>query len=215
MNTRLDTGLYLPNVIGLYSPVPGCGKDTIAAHLENYGYVNIKMAGALKKMAAVLYTEMGYGENELHELLEGPNRNLIEIFPAEVRQELSECGLLVDVVTPAVTARSVLETLGTDWGRIKVRPNLWTCIAARKIERALRAGLRVVVTDLRAPNEYELLKVYIGTRFLRVTRDAAPNAGSHWINGKLNDHHFHRNIANNGTIADLQAEVDKTLGLLQ
>lgn len=203
-----------PDIIGLYSPVPGCGKDTIAAHLEHHGYVNIKMAGTLKKMAAVLYTEMGYTENELPELLEGPNRGTIEIFPAMAVMVPSESQGMVEVTTPAVTARSVLETLGTDWGRVKVRDFLWTHIVQRKIERALRAGLRVVVTDMRAPNEYDLLKKY-NARFLRVTRDSAPNASSHWINGKLNDFHFHRNISNNGTLAELAEEVDRTLELLQ
>lgn len=55
--------------------------------------------------------------------------------------------------------RHLMQTLGTEWGREQVHPDLWVLLADRKIvevrENGLNAGL--VVTDVRFRNEAELI----------------------------------------------------------
>ena len=200
-----------PTIIGLYSPVPGCGKDTMARHLAKYGYANVKMAGPLKAMAAVLYRSLGFEESEMPLLLDGPTRHLIDIFPAETYKVPSESMGMVEVTRPAVTARDILLTLGTEWGRQHVNFNLWTTCATRTIERSLRAGVPVVVTDVRFPNEAKLIRE-MGGELWRIERPQAPQpTKQHPSDYGLEDERFDLRLRNAGTVIALEAAIDAHL----
>lgn len=200
-----------PNLIGLYSPIPGCGKDTMARHLGKYGYGNIKMAGPLKAMAAELYRALGYSEAEIPEMLDGPTRHQIEIFPAETYKVPSESMGEVEVTRPAVTARDILLTLGTEWGRQQVNYRLWTTCARRRIERSLRAGISVVVTDVRFQNEADVIKD-MGGELWRVERPQAPKpAKAHPSDYGLEHETFALRLRNAGTVIALEAAIDAYL----
>ena len=200
-----------PNLIGLYSPIPGCGKDTMARHLARYGYVNVKMAGPLKAMAAVLYRSLGFEESEMPALLDGPTRHLIDIFPAETYKVASESMGEVEVTRPAVTARDILLTLGTEWGRQQVNFHLWTTCARRTIDRSLRAGVPVVVTDVRFQNEADLIK-QMGGELWRVERPQAPKpAKAHPSDYGLEHENFDLRLRNAGTVIALEAAIHEHL----
>ena len=47
----------------------------------------------------------------------------------------------------APTARRLLQTIGTEWGRGCVHPDLWTCIAMCDVGLALREGADIIVFD--------------------------------------------------------------------
>lgn len=202
-----------PNLIGLYSPVPGCGKDTMARHLAKYGYANVKFAGPLKAMAAVLYRSLGYEEDALPEMLDGPTRHLINLFPPETCMVPSESMGQVEVTKPAVTARDILLTLGTEWGRQQVNYHLWTTCARRTIERSLRAGVPVVVTDVRFPNEYKLIRE-LGGECWYVDRPQAPRpAKAHPSDGALDGDWFELRLRNSSSILSLEAAIDSYLNM--
>jgi hypothetical protein len=55
--------------------------------------------------------------------------------------------------------RHLLQTLGTEWGREHVRPDLWVYRARQRIEEAGMAGVPIVaICDVRFPNEVELVR---------------------------------------------------------
>ena len=203
-----------PAIIGLYSPVPGCGKDTMARHLAKYGYANVKFARPLKDMLAVLYRALGYDEAELPLLLEGANRDKIEIFPAETLSMPSESMGTVQITVPAVTARDLPQTLGTEWGR-RVNRDLWTTCARRAIERNQRAGVPTVITDMRFPNEYKLVRE-LGGECWFIDRPQAPRPlKPHDSDGQLDGDWFELRLKNSSTVMALERGIDDYLNLTQ
>lgn len=121
-----------PRTIVAFTGLAGSGKSTAAAHLVNrYGYQRVRFAGPLKAMLAAL-----------------------GCTPDEIDGHLKEtpCDLL-----GGKTPRQAMQTLGTEWGRDLVTPDLWI----RAWQAALAkvpAGVNVVVDDCRFPNEAAAIK---------------------------------------------------------
>ncbi len=205
-----------PAIIGLYSPVPGCGKDTMAAHLAHYGYANVKFARPLKDMLAVLYRALGHDDaTVLHELLEGREREKLVIFPAETISMPSESMGSVEITIPAVTARDMPQTLGKEWGRDRVHRDLWITCARRAIERNQRAGIPTVVTDMRFPNEYALIRELGGECWFVDRPSAVRPAKLHGSDGQLDGDWFDLRLKNSATIEALQQGIDSYLNATQ
>ena len=66
-------------------------------------------------------------------------------------------GELKEVVDPkiGVSPRYAYQTLGTEWGRNLINPNIWLMIAENNLNRILNAGKIMVISDLRFLNEAE------------------------------------------------------------
>lgn len=208
---KVQDTMNKPPIIGLYSPIPLCGKDTMARHLARYGYANVKTSATMKAMLAVLYRALGYTEEEIVEMQDGPRRHLIELFPAETYKVPSESMGFVEVTKPAVTARDVQLTLGTEWGRQRVNYNLWTTVLRRTLERSVRAGVQTVVTDVRFPNEVAVIRS-LGGELWRVERPQAPQpTEKHPSDYGLEDERFDLRIRNAGTVIALEAAIDAYL----
>lgn len=187
----------LPRVIGLCSPAQQSGKDTAAEYLvRTYGYTRIKFAGCLKEMLKALFVDLGYMTLTVNRLLEG---------------DLKE----VPVDQIGKTPRYLMETLGTDWGRKAVGDTLWADLWTFKAEAELRKfGGRVVVDDLRFPNEAEAVKD-LGGRVVQVYHpDAVPNdwEEARWrvLQKAVKFDHI---VTNDSSIADLHARLDRYLGV--
>ena len=150
-------------IVALYSRRPGCGKSTAAQALcMEHGFVRVSFADPLRKMVGVLLQELGYDTAQVGHLLhEGKE----EIIP--------ELG---------VSTRHLLRTLGTEWGRDCVHPNLWVKVWKKKV-----AGLdRVVTDDLRFPNELEAVR-YRGGTVIEITRPGTDRDDLHRSDGALDD----------------------------
>lgn len=125
----------------------GHGKDTIGEVLVEAGAERVAFADPIKEMA-----HAGLGIDR--EVLWGP---------AHVKEEvLAEWGCSV---------RHILQTLGTEWGRVHVDQDLWVKLAlSRYIPKREAAGqLDFVVTDVRYLNEARLLRE-AGFTLIRVVR---------------------------------------------
>ena len=123
---------HLPRVIAFCGPADS-GKSTAAAHLvERYGYTRVRMAEPLKAMLLAL----GLGRADV----DGD------------RKEVSH------PLLGGKTPRQVMQTLGTDWGRRMVDPDLWTRPWTFRTRAVLGAGGRVVVDDVRFDNEAALVR---------------------------------------------------------
>lgn len=124
--------LGVPKLIAL-SGLMGSGKSTVADFLStSFGFRVHKFAGPMK--------EMMYSFGLTHEEVEGSLKD-------------EPCAKLC-----GQTPRHAMQTLGTQWGRDQIGPNVWVQRAARRIERDLGNGGLVVVDDLRFPNEAEAIR---------------------------------------------------------
>jgi hypothetical protein len=157
-------------LIGLYSPAPGCGKSAIADHLVTYhGFTHLSFAEPLKAMISTLLTEFGYSPQDAH--------HITHVAKSVPLPELAD----------RLDARHLLRTLGTEWGRNCVHPELWLrCWTSRYMRLQLQGIERVVVDDMRFLNEAALLDRF-GAHLWKVTRPDVVSDTTHASEGGL-DH---------------------------
>lgn len=169
----------MSNMIGLYSPAPQSGKTTLAnALVERHGYHRVAFADPLKVMMVQFLKSLGYRQDEAE--------RLVYIDKATTIPALG------------VTVRHLLQTLGTEWGRACVAPDVWLkCWAASAVLHQ-----KVVADDMRFPNEAQIIKSLGGELWLIVRPGAADSTG-HASEGGLAGWKFDRVIHNDGTIEEL------------
>lgn len=177
-----------PVLIGLNSPCMESGKSTLAERLvDKHGFHLVSFADPVKEMLTSLLRAMSYDEKHIHRLLyEDLKHTPIPPFGR--------------------TAREMMQTLGTEWGRDLVHPNLWVHLAARKIERLLSEGTRVVVDDVRLPNEAACV-LSLGGAMYRITRPSAQKYNDHRSEGGL-DNLGLPEVTNAGTVEELHESAD-------
>lgn len=179
--------MSLPRLIGLYSPAPQSGKSTIATYLTTHGYDKIPFADPIRRMAGALLHDLGYPAAEAARLL---HKDKHETIP-EIR----------------ATPRALLQTLGTEWGRLCIRDTLWTDIWRHKADRTLQSNRSVVCDDVRFPNEAELI-LAMGGELWMVTRPGTTRPNRHTSEGSLDNFPtFHRRLVNDGTLLDLYTQL--------
>lgn len=172
-----------PILIGICG-LKGSGKSEVAKRLEiALSARRVRFASPLKDMLRVL----GLSEDEIEgRLKEAPCDKL--------------CGK---------TPRHAMLTLGTEWGREMIGPNLWMGAWQRNALSHLAAGSNVITEDLRFPNEYEAL-VEAGGIVLRVARPGIP-AGAHESERHAASFAAHIEFWNDGSLDDLAQWVDVVL----
>ena len=130
-----------PRVIGICGNGPGVGKSTLAEYLRDYhGYFIVKFARPLKAMMRALFVEAGYSEGAAWDMIEGEGK--------EIPLPESWGGK---------TPRYLMQTLGTEWGRMLVSDAFWVELGKRQVLREWRGG-NVVVDDMRFVNEEAALR---------------------------------------------------------
>lgn len=140
-------------LIGL-TGLAGSGKSVVADVLINeFGFNRVKFADPLKNMLRTLMRDMGYCEDDVERSVEGDLKEA----------EIPEIG---------VTMRHLMVTLGTEWGRDAVRPDLWT----RLWEARADSFTDVVVDDVRFPNEVALIRQR-GGMIWRIERHGLVSSG--------------------------------------
>lgn len=195
-------------LIGIYSSTSSCGKTTIAKYLEDkHCFVRLSFATPLKNMVGVLLKNLGYTEE------------LAALALLNKEHPISEVDSRVDV-------RHLLRTLGTEWGRDCVHPELWLNCWIHSYTQLKKQGVEnVVVDDLRFYNEAQLVARCGGQ--LRKVHRLAPtkqNKNHHRPEGGL-DHLpyrtelyasnnklcFDKIISNVGSIEDLHKQINTSI----
>ncbi len=171
-------------LIALYSSAPQSGKSEVAKVLQGCGFTTLKFASALKMMLRELLRHAGYGESQIEAFLDGDQKDT----------PIPELGRR--------TPRYLMQTLGTEWGRALVDPDLWTKLAVLRITSTLAGGHGVVVDDMRFPNEYSTLKS-LGAKMVRVIRPGVVAKTDHPSEGKLDGHWFDQEIINDSDLSHL------------
>lgn len=170
-------------LVALYSSVMESGKsETAKVFRDTYGFRVMKFAGPLKDMTRAFLKAVGV--EDIEQYVEGPRK--MEALP----------GLR------GLTARRVMQTIGTEWGRQTLYPDFWCDIAMVGVKAALARGENVVLDDLRFPNEFVAVKA-AGAVTVRIIRPDAPNPPETPYERQLDGHVFDQWLWNDSTIAKL------------
>ncbi len=175
--------MTLPRLIGLYSPAPGCGKTT-AANLF-IEHQRVSFAAPLKRAVWRLLDKLN---------IRLPGAHYVYTDKEAIIPELG------------VSARHMMQTLGTEWGRACIHPDFWVMIARAKTQRIMADGRSVVIDDVRFPNEAAMIRE-LGGELWRIDRPGIAYDGDHSSEGGLEEITPDRVIVNDGTIAQLKEKI--------
>jgi hypothetical protein len=115
-------------LVGLCGPA-GCGKDTVASFMVQRGFHRYALAQPIKSMVSLMLSQP-LERWEDREWKEAP-------IPWLGR-----------------SPRQLAQTLGTEWGREHVDPDLWLKLGMQRWELVKYSALpRLVITDIRFVNE--------------------------------------------------------------
>jgi hypothetical protein len=133
-------------IVGFTGPI-GCGKSYAAAYLVSRGFVLHKMAAPLKSMLRTVGLTDDHIEGRLKEV---------------------PCDLLM-----GVTPRRAMQTLGAEWGRDLIHPDLWVHLWQNS-----RPLTHTVCDDVRYPNEARAIRNLDGV-VVQIDRPGVVAAGGH------------------------------------
>ncbi len=173
-------------LIGLYSHAPGSGKTTVAGMiglLSPCAYARLSFAKPLKKIVAGVLDDLGYDGWDW--VLNHKDTKLLHL---------------------GVTPRQMLQTLGTEWGRNCIHPDLWVDIAQSSARMSFADNCTVIFDDMRFPNETEMIRRCGGELWL-VERPDVVYDGDHGSEGALRDIVPDRIVLNDGDRDQLQQTV--------
>ncbi|UDL14631.1 deoxynucleoside monophosphate kinase [Arthrobacter phage KeAlii] len=177
------------------------GKDTFAAVLvEHHGYERVALADPLREAALALDPIMGTFPLNSEGIVRVREWRLSDVI-AELGWEKAK-----DYV-PEV--RRTLQRLGTESIR-SLDDRFWIRTAFERINALREAGVPVVVTDVRYPNEADAIRD-AGGYLTRITRDLPSDGDSHASENALDDYRENLRVPNNGSKADLE-HVARSLG---
>lgn len=179
-----------PLLIGLYSPAPQSGKSTVASILTEHGFRVLPFAAPLKRMIGTFLFQLGYGPEDIDELL---------TTHKEVKLDAINC-----------STRHLLQTLGTEWGRTCVHPEVWLQCWQVIAMRYLQSSTPVVVDDVRFQNEADLIRS-LGGQLWYIERPGTQLKTEHASEGSLNTYPFDRFLHNDGSLSDLVATTESLL----
>lgn len=200
----LELTVYNRNNIGLCG-FTGCGKSTIANILvTKYGYTELSFASALKDVLTSIF---------------GWDRQKLEGLTPEDRQwREMEDPLWSAMLGRSITPRNMLTEIGKDIMRDHFHEEIWVKV----VESKLKKYDRVVITDCRFPNEFEMVRRN-GFKIVRIDRGEIPAWCSEYQNGgepqeSMQIHESNKLwlreesdfvISNNSSIEDLQTAIEK------
>jgi len=168
------------------------GKDTVADHLiSKYGYERISFAAPMKEALYRLNPKI-----TVDSVVSTPIRIGVDVYGWD------------DLKTHGPEVRELLQRFGTEVGRELWGEDFWVNAAIDSISD----GSRVVVSDVRYPNEADAVKK-LGGEVWRVVRPGYGAANDHASEHALNDYDFDYMIENNSGVETLYDLVDSKLAI--
>lgn len=170
-----------PIVTGLIG-LKGCGKSTVARVFADHGFTIVSLSSPLKAMLGVLLGARGVSAEESARMLTGD------------KKEQPHWAL------NGRSPRQAMQWLGTEWGRDLMAPTFWVDTWR---DQAMRHS-RVVVDDVRFPNEVEAIRSMGGT-LIRVVRPALVAGDTHISENHITSLKAEHQIMNDGDLVALEA----------
>lgn len=102
-----------------------------------------------------------------------------------------------------VSPRRMMQTLGTEWGRQLISPDLWHILAH---QRLLQNGPGMVISDVRFDNEAAWIRKH-GGRIIHVIRPDAKAVEAHASEDGIEMQDTDARLLNSGTLEELQLSV--------
>lgn len=132
-------------ILGLFGR-KGSGKDTFADYLvENFGFQKLSFAGPLKNTCKELFSLTDAQLND-------------PVLKETVVEKWN------------LTPRQILQKVGTDLFRNHFSSTFWVDIMKNKLD-ALGEDDKIVITDIRFPNEYELVDSFENSFVIHIDRE--------------------------------------------
>ena len=123
------------------------GKTTAAEHLLKSGFVRLSFADGIRDMLLALFLKLDYEEYDVLDMLNDKERYIAPL---------------------GKTYRQMMQTLGTEWGRELIHPDLWVMAARAQIE--MLGNYNCVFDDVRFENEAALIRE-LGGLIIHIDRD--------------------------------------------
>ena len=181
----------LPKLIALYSDIPQSGKSTVADYMEaKYDYTRVKFAGTLKAMLGTILADL-VPASDTDAMIDGDKKET----PID----------LLGGVTP----RTLMQTLGTAWGR-SIDADLWVKTTMPHVRELLGDGKGVVIDDMRFANEFDAVKE-LGGVCVKVVRMGHHVTTNHASEGGLAGMEFNATITAPDGVDNLTAAVERWL----
>lgn len=176
---------YLPVLVGLCGK-KGSGKDEAYKILNRiYNYQNVKFAGPLKDMLRALLKVQNIPSDITERMIEGDLKEVPSFYLG------------------GKTPRYIMQTLGTEWGRVLIDSKLWI----NAFHNSLRLDdpkMRYACTDVRYQNEGDVIHD-LGGFIIRLNRNTDNNNfSSHSSETEIDSLVVDYEIDNNGTLEDLE-----------
>lgn len=171
------------------------GKDTVGEILEtHYGYHKMAYADVLRDFLVAQDAPVRMdGKNEYWKV-----SRIIEEFGWQGYKASPFAGNL----------RNLIQTTGTEAGRGIIGPTVWIDATLRRAAEYTR----VVITDVRFPNEADAIRnVANSTALWWIERPGVGPANGHSSENALNDYEFDSRISNDSTIEALSLQLSAFL----
>ena len=172
-------------IIGL-SGYAQSGKDTVAEILvEEYGYTRVAFADIIKQAVYLLDP-------------------IVNVSGMRLRYFVDQNGW--DEAKHLPEVRRLLQVMGSEVGRDLIDPSVWV----EPTMSGLNKNDKVVITDVRFPNEYEAIRWAFG-EIWRIERPGCLPVNNHYSEIALDHWKFDRVIENSGGIPDLVLAIAEEL----
>jgi len=140
------------------------GKSTVAKYLLEAGFQELSWAYPLKEIVG----RQLFGLND------------DQLYGSEAAKE----AIIPDW---GYSPRQILQLVGTECFRKVIRDDFWVVLGRRKLQGYAAAGMNVVISDCRFPNEMEAIKA-VGGYTVRIVREGQVSVDMHPSENSLNNY---------------------------
>ena len=195
------------------------GKTTAAHYIAEHLQGEVRIV----PMAQVLRDEVetflrAIGSDEYVPLVYGCQDDKVRVFYINTEQAVAACPLWSHFATEhadiqdrpgqtAVTVRRILQWWGTEYRRAE-DPDYWTKAWTAKAESFDLTAIHILIDDVRFMNELDTVRAENGL-IVKIERPGFNGAGNHASETSLDAYaDWNRVIVNDGTLADLQRQIN-------